>query len=466
MICTSGTAVANLHPAMLEAAHAGVPLVAVTADRPARLRGTGANQTTDQVGIFGPLVPTYDVAAAGVVRATCALVRSGTDVTGYPSISTSSWTSRWCRRTGGRSAGGRRANGRRGWRPAAASADPSPARPAHGRGGRRRRRSARAGAGRAGRLAAAGRADQRLAHRRPRDPHLPAAAGRRRSADEVERVVVLGHPTLSRPVTRLLAREDVEVWSPPSPGVWSSRPVPGRRAARPATVGEQPGRHRLARALARGRRPCRPRPRRAAGRRARPHAVRGRRCGRRALPPGGLLVVGASNPIRDLDLMVPRYEVGGRRKVIANRGLSGIDGTVSTAIGAALGRPTRPARLALVGDVTFLHDTNGLVLGPDEPEPDLTIVVVNDDGGSIFATLEQGADRVRRPLRPAVRHAPRRRPGQPLRRHPHPAPAGRPLPELEQALASPNGGIEVVEAVVRRDNRRALDARIRALAAD
>jgi 2-succinyl-5-enolpyruvyl-6-hydroxy-3-cyclohexene-1-carboxylate synthase len=47
VICTSGTAVANLHPAMLEAAHAGVRLVAVTADRPARLRGTGANQRRD-----------------------------------------------------------------------------------------------------------------------------------------------------------------------------------------------------------------------------------------------------------------------------------------------------------------------------------------------------------------------------------------------------------------------------------
>ncbi|HET9842870.1 MAG TPA: thiamine pyrophosphate-binding protein, partial [Nocardioides sp.] len=53
VICTSGTAVANLHPAMLEAAHAGVHLIAVTADRPAGLRGTNANQTTDQVGIFG-----------------------------------------------------------------------------------------------------------------------------------------------------------------------------------------------------------------------------------------------------------------------------------------------------------------------------------------------------------------------------------------------------------------------------
>src|SRR5690606_16519772 len=46
VMCTSGTAVANLHPAVLEAAHAGVRLVVVTADRPERLRGTGANQTT------------------------------------------------------------------------------------------------------------------------------------------------------------------------------------------------------------------------------------------------------------------------------------------------------------------------------------------------------------------------------------------------------------------------------------
>lgn len=65
VMCTSGTAVANLHPAVLEAAHAGVPLVAVTADRPARLRGTSANQTTDQVGIFGPLVPTTNLTVPG-----------------------------------------------------------------------------------------------------------------------------------------------------------------------------------------------------------------------------------------------------------------------------------------------------------------------------------------------------------------------------------------------------------------
>ncbi len=65
VICTSGTAVANLHPAVLEAAHVGLPLVVVTADRPARLRGTNANQTTDQVGVFGPLIATQDAPATG-----------------------------------------------------------------------------------------------------------------------------------------------------------------------------------------------------------------------------------------------------------------------------------------------------------------------------------------------------------------------------------------------------------------
>jgi 2-succinyl-5-enolpyruvyl-6-hydroxy-3-cyclohexene-1-carboxylate synthase len=183
----------------------------------------------------------------------------------------------------------------------------------------------------------------------------------------------------------------------------------------------------------------------------------------RGLPPGGLLVVGASSPIRDLDLMVARYAVGDRRKVIANRGLSGIDGTLSTAIGAALGRAGSTRALALVGDVTFLHDLTGLVLGPEEPAPDLTIVVVNGDGGSIFSMLEQGA--------PAYADRYDRLFGTPhgvdlaslcaATRTPHWRVDSR--GELEHALANPNGGVEVVEVRVRRDTRRDLDERIRAL---
>ncbi|MEI5676040.1 MULTISPECIES: thiamine pyrophosphate-dependent enzyme [unclassified Nocardioides] len=279
----------------------------------------------------------------------------------------------------------------------------------------------------------------------------------------IERVVVFGRPTLSRPVTRLLSRPDVEVLAAPARGAWSTSPFPvdgtvdrdTRPEARDDTdwfaawveadrsVGrqldrllhEEPG--------------------------LTPHEVAG--AVGRAVPPGGLFVVGPSSPIRDLDLMVRGYAVGDRRKLIANRGLSGIDGVVSTAIGAALGRPHSTRSLALMGDVTFLHDTNGLVLGPGEPEPDLTIVVVNDDGGSIFTMLEQGA--------PEHAQQFERLFGTPhgvdlsqlcaATRTPHWRVGS--LAELEHALGSPNGGIEVVEAVVRRDNRRELDERIRRL---
>ena len=103
------------------------------------------------------------------------------------------------------------------------------------------------------------------------------------------------------------------------------------------------------------------------------------------------LVLAASNPVRDLDLAArPWSWAPGHGLVHANRGLSGIDGTVSTATGVALGsgRPTR----VLVGDLAFLHDLDALVLGPHEARPDLTVVVVNDQGGGIFSLLEPGAD--------------------------------------------------------------------------
>jgi len=63
LITTSGTAVGNLHPAVLEAHHSGVPLIVITADRPESLRGVGSNQTTEQPGIFSSAVRrSWDVA--------------------------------------------------------------------------------------------------------------------------------------------------------------------------------------------------------------------------------------------------------------------------------------------------------------------------------------------------------------------------------------------------------------------
>jgi 2-succinyl-5-enolpyruvyl-6-hydroxy-3-cyclohexene-1-carboxylate synthase len=116
-----------------------------------------------------------------------------------------------------------------------------------------------------------------------------------------------------------------------------------------------------------------------------------------------------------------------------------------------------------MGDVTFLHDLTGLVIGPDEPRPDVTVVVVNDDGGSLFSLLEQGA--------PAHAASFERLFGTPHRADlaalcrgtgtSHVRVTG--LAELGSALERRPDGIEVVEAVVRRDDRRALDRDIRAL---
>jgi 2-succinyl-5-enolpyruvyl-6-hydroxy-3-cyclohexene-1-carboxylate synthase len=454
VVTTSGTAAANLHPAVMEAAHAGSPLVAITADRPARLRGTLANQTADQVGIFGTAVASSaDVTEIGdLVFGLVGLDEGPVHLNlqfDDPLLPGDAWVPRgsaperppWTRVTpyplehgpatvviaGDDCGPGPRVL-------AESAAWPLLAEPTSG---------ARNGPNviRTYRLL------------------LGTELGRR-----IERVVVAGAPTLSRPVQQLLAREGIEVVSRRARGRWSDRPHPVSfeydgpfevdTAGDPAWLEEWRSADRdLADridALV------------AAEAGLTPYEVAVEV--HRAVPAEGLLHVGASNPIRDLDLMAGAYPVGERRLVIANRGLAGIDGTLSTAIGARIGRSHTSRAIVYVGDVTFLHDLTGLVLGPAEERPDLTIVVANDDGGSIFATLEQGAPEYAVGFE-KVFGTPH---GADLAslctglRIPHWRVTDR--AELAHALANPNGGIEVVEVPVRRDNRRELDARIRALA--
>ncbi|MGH3907564.1 MAG: 2-succinyl-5-enolpyruvyl-6-hydroxy-3-cyclohexene-1-carboxylic-acid synthase [Pseudonocardiaceae bacterium] len=396
VVCTSGTAAANLHPAVLEAHHAGVPLLAVTADRPVELVGTGANQTVQQAGLF-----------AGAVRAAPSLAaperRAGQQA-------------RW------RSTVDRAVAATRG----ALGGDPGPV---HLNVPLREPLVPEADpdwleslAGRPGDAAwttvpatAPARAEVELNLTRPTlviaghgagpapaglpliaEPTAPCwsdalAAGPWLLDSPVleqlrpEQVLMLGRPTLHRQVQHLLADPAVARTVLTDRPEWtdvtgnavaagaalrlSGAPDPGwlQRWQRTDTVAAEAVRSTL----------------------QEHEGATGLGVARlmvRALPAGALLVLGSSNPIRDMALAArPRCGL----TVLSNRGAAGIDGVVSTAVGAALAHEG-PA-FALIGDLTFLHDVNGLLAGPADARPDLTVVVANDEGGGIFGLLEQGA---------------------------------------------------------------------------
>ncbi len=151
--------------------------------------------------------------------------------------------------------------------------------------------------------------------------------------------------------------------------------------------------------------------------------------------------------------------------VCRNRGLAGIDGTLSTAIGVALARRSAKA-IAYLGDLTFLHDSNGLVIGPQEPRPDLTIVVASDDGGSIFATLEQGARRHAASFERVFGTPTGVDLGALCRSVGVQHVAVDTVAELGRRLAATARGISVVEVRIDRTDRRGLEARIGAAVRD
>jgi 2-succinyl-5-enolpyruvyl-6-hydroxy-3-cyclohexene-1-carboxylate synthase len=241
--------------------------------------------------------------------------------------------------------------------------------------------------------------------------------------DDVERVVLFGHPTLSREVPALLARDGVETIVVTGGGV----PIdPGHAATRVAasvTVSDEAQRERdtpegrawlgswvmTSRRLLDELQVDGPAPdieasrsavlkERGAFARAELAALRApitrsalALAAWRATWPHDRLVLGASRLIREVDRVAP----GKKIRVHANRGLAGIDGTVSTAIGIALasqGAVDRPDHggitRVLLGDLTLLHDVGGLLIGAGETRPRIQLIVGNDGGGTIFDELE------------------------------------------------------------------------------
>ncbi|MDN4475358.1 2-succinyl-5-enolpyruvyl-6-hydroxy-3-cyclohexene-1-carboxylic-acid synthase [Demequina sp. SYSU T00192] len=464
IVTTSGTAVGNLMPAVMEAHHSGVPLLLLTADRPTELRGVGANQTTDQVGLFGAFVRWgADVPAAALgdrpdrataladraVRAALGdRAREDLAAAGGPVHVNVAFREPLGADGGLWSDPPRLPTPTGGIPIVAPPEEPAPLPPVA-----RGVVIAGDGAGDVARQVAEAHGWPLLAeptslarsgsHCVPDYVRLLESAHGRDLADRVHQVVVIGRPTLTRPVQALIARAPALVvarfgarWREapphaqavlrdvPASWLWSASPDdadPGwlaewRAAGGRVQVPEGWGPRVVAAAFA------------------------------ESLRDGVWGVVGSSGPVRSLDRLMPSAPAGAAPMLLANRGLAGIDGTVSTAAGIAFGSG-HPVH-ALMGDVTFLHEAGGLLVGPREERPRLRIVVVNDGGGTIFGGLEHGgapAENLERVF--TTPH------GADLAsvcagyRVPHRAVRSR--DELVAALGEPVTALEVVEALVR-----------------
>ncbi|MFT4088138.1 MAG: 2-succinyl-5-enolpyruvyl-6-hydroxy-3-cyclohexene-1-carboxylic-acid synthase [Gordonia sp. (in: high G+C Gram-positive bacteria)] len=473
IVMTSGTAVANVGPAVFEANYARVPLVVISANRPYELLGSGANQTIEQFGLFGTQV-----------RAAISLGLAEEDL---------DTNSQW------RSAVGRVLAAARGARtgnagpvqfdiPLREPLVPDAVLPPTdddrfaGRPGGAPWTSAPVGkldvpleidlsldtvvvaghgAGEHPELAAIPTVAEPTAPH-PRVPLHPLALG----AVKPKQAIICGRPTLHRSVSALLADPEVRVYAlttgPRWPDVSGNVYATGTRALpqgapSPEWTDECAAvQSEVVEAVATE-----------LGASSSTTGLHVAREVAAAVGPGDQLVVGASNPIRDVALA---GQVDPGVRVLSNRGVAGIDGTNSTAIGAALAAGRDGGRtVALMGDLTFVHDATGLIIGPGEPRPSsLRIVVANDDGGGIFGLLEQGDARFAADDYAGVYE---RVFGTPHHTDLAALCAGFHIPFRRVSLAelggvlgepAPAGGIEVIEVPTVRDELRALHARIRA----
>lgn len=417
VVCTSGTAVANLLPAAMEAFHSGVPLLLLTADRPPELRGVGANQATIQEGLFHPWVRAGidapvpgDGGWAGLAARAVAIAVGAEDADhAVPGVAGPVHLNLPSREP------------LSGAMPSLAPQpgalpSPPPREPhllAHGP-----RTIVLAGAD-------AGPVAEEIAHAGgwPLVAEIVSGArfgrqlvhGYRRLlahddlGGRIERVVVLGHPTLSREAARLLARADVEVVAVRHGGEELDLNHRTHAVAAVTVAAGEPDRSWLGewmRASAAEAVDLSEHAPDTAGLAstdfaARREAVRAeldavrRPLDRarlvdavwRATWPHDRLMFGSSRLVRVADEVL----AGKKVPVHANRGLAGIDGTIATATGIAAASQAAGApgvTRVLLGDLAFLHDVGALLLPPGEPEPRLQVIVGNDGGGTIFDGLE------------------------------------------------------------------------------
>lgn len=425
VIVTSGTAVAELTPAVLEASHARLPLLVMSADRPGELRGVGASQATFQSGLFGvharacvdlePQEPSRALVGQ-LSRAVAAACGAPTGTPGPVQINVAFRDPLTPQPRASGAAGDSQDEAMASFVPRPTRVQPTSAAP--------ERWEDVVGAARAG-LIVAGEGASPLAAQWSRASGFPLLAEPASGAwagggvtpyeqaivssslaGEVDTVVVTGRPTLSRPIHALLARPDVRVVVVDAHAPWVDisgnasvvvpalaaplRPTCGAEwAARVRAAADEAG-LRIDALLAAG-----------SGRtmlslaRAVASATR------------GPLVLGASNPVRAFDLAV---ESLAGRPVFSNRGQAGIDGTIASAVGIAAGlgsariatpdragEPRDDARgraqasrvTAVMGDLTLCHDASSLALAA-ATGAELDIIVADDEGGGIFATLEHG----------------------------------------------------------------------------
>ncbi|SHI51524.1 2-succinyl-5-enolpyruvyl-6-hydroxy-3-cyclohexene-1-carboxylate synthase [Actinomyces denticolens] len=439
VVTTSGTAVANLHPALAEADAAGIPLLVISTDRPHELVGTGANQTTEQSGVFA-LAPraTVDIPAdltspAGLGEAAGRAAIAG-QIRRAVLAATGALT---------RDPGPAHINAR--FRPPLAPAEGAilgrprphgaPSAPAEGPAVPVPRIAwespgaptdvADEGDGAPGLVIAgdcpdpalgalAARVAERLGWPLLAEPTSGARHGATAQSRYAEllatraghdlaaralRLLVVGHPSLSRPISALLARDDARITVLADRARITDVAGTARRviAVEPADAPErlEDQATRIADILGRAGASWTADWTSAAAALDAPReaaftaddaalAVWGSCAPDRADAEAPLLVVGSSMTIRRLDRLAPVGEPA--PTAVANRGLAGIDGTIATASGLALasGRPVR----AVMGDLAFLHDAMSLGRGALEREPDLQVIVLDDAGGAIFKGLE------------------------------------------------------------------------------